>query len=348
MRYRLYTKTSEAWAGMLEAVSGAQKFIYLESFILADDEQTHRFFEALREKAVAGVRVKIIADRVGNFGFKSLDKKAFERAGAEVLTFTRWLYRNHRKVLVVDGETAFIGGVNISRAYADWIDLHVRLTGELVAPILRSFARVYELAGGKDPEVLSLRREPLPKVRKALYERKERFIAHWPFRGTTALRGYYRKAIAGARSRVTIVTPYFIPHRWLIRSLATAMARGVAVEVILPQYSADRLTNMANHAFARELHPRITFFFTPTMIHAKVLMVDDREGLIGSNNIDAQSFDFNLEASVVLRERGVVGDLRRIVADWKASALTLDAAIGPARWYDRIAGWFIRPLQPIL
>ena len=348
MRYRFYTTSAKAWLAMLEAIKSAKTSIYLESYILIDDEVTHYFFEELERKAKQGIKVKIIVDKVGNFWTASLDKVKFEKAGAEVLFFNRWFYRTHRKILIVDESIAFLGGVNVSGAYAKWLDLHLRVTGQLVKRLLQSFGRMYQLCGGKEHGLLLSKKWPLAKTRSKIYKAKSWLIERWPIKGRSAFRAYYKRKCSEAKKSIVIVTPYFIPHRWLVRSLQRAIQRGVRVEVILPSNTDVWLARIANLAFAESLQDGIKFFFLPEMIHAKVLLVDDQEGLIGSNNIDAQSFDFNLEASVVFQRKDMVGDLKKITENWKKIAIPFAEVQRQRHWYERIFGFFIRFFQPIL
>lgn len=333
---------------MLETIGGAQKSIYLESFILSDDELTHNFFKVLKEKAKSGVTVKIIVDRTGHFWAGRLDKKELEQSGAEIIFFNRWFYRNHRKVLIVDHETAFMGGVNIRGQYADWLDMHMKLTGKLVKHLLYSFVRVYRLAGGQDQKILSLKKLPLAKTRSAIYKAKSWLIERWPVKGKSALRQYYQKSFRKARKNVLIVSPYFIPHRWLIDSMQKAAARGVSVEIVLPEKTDVALANLANRIFAYNLGGQFKFFFLPAMNHAKILLIDDREGLIGSNNIDAQSFDFNLEASIVFQRKDMVGDLKKIIDCWKSISKPFDKNRFKQKWFYPLLVFLVRLIQPIL
>lgn len=349
MKYKFFTTSEKAWAAMLESIVEAERSIYLESFILTDDDVTHHFFEILKQKAREGVSVKIIIDTVGHFWYGSVNKKEFEEAGAEVLFFNRWLYRSHRKVLIVDEKTAFLGGVNVRGEYAKWLDLHVRIGGLLVKRLLHSFSRVYALSGGRDNSVLGLRKNlELPKARRAIYKAKSWLIERWPIKGSSALQEYYKKKCAQAKRSIVVVTPYFIPHKWLISSLKMAADRGVGVEVIVPQKTDTWIADVAHRVFAQDLS-FIKFFFLKKMNHAKVLLVDDAEGMVGSNNIDAQSFDFNLEASVVFNQKNMIGDLKGIIKEWKDGAAPLDLGVaGKRSWYYAVIGWFIKLVQPIL
>lgn len=334
---------------MLDTIQPAKESIYIESFVLSDDSRTHNFFETLKNKATQGIRVKIIIDRIGNFWLGSINYNAFQNAGAEILFFNRWLYRTHRKILIVDEKTAFVGGVNIGGRYANWLDLHIRLRGTLVQKILHSFCKVYELAGGKDKKLISLiAQKPNKKVKHALYKTKCWLMEHSPVKGHAVLRDYYIKKCTEATKSIIIVTPYFIPHPWFIASLKKAVERGVKVEVLVPEKTDVWITNIANKVFGRILKDiPINFFFIPHMNHAKVLLVDEREGLIGSNNIDAQSFDFNLEASIVFQRKDMIENLKKIIDRWKKSARTSQPSF-KWHWSNRLIEIFIKILQPIL
>ena len=350
MKYKFYTTSEKTWQAMHSAILSAQKSIYLESYILFEDSQTHHFFKTLKDKAQSGVKVKIVADRVGSFWINSVSLAEYAKAGIEVLFFRRLFNRNHRKVLIIDEKIAFIGGVNIHGKYAKWIDLHISLSDEFfIKKILGSFARVYQLAGGIDPEVAGyLKKRRIDEPRRTLYQAKIFFIEHWPFRRRAFLKKYYERKIASARESIVIVTPYFIPHRWLISALDQAIKRGVSVEVLMPKNTDVALLNAANWIFAEELSDRIKFRFLPEMIHAKVLLIDEIEGMVGSNNIDAQSFDFNLETAVIFQEKDMIGDLKEILNQWRTSATPYDKLPRWWPWYYRPLKFFIKLIQPEL
>lgn len=351
MKYKFFTRSEKAWQAMLEDIKVAKKSIYLESFILSESPATKDFFEILKKKSRQGVKVKIIIDKFADLWYGSINKEEFQKAGVEIVLFNRWwFHRTHRKVLIVDDEIAFLGGVNVRGEYAKWLDLHVRLTGPLIVrSLIRSFGRVYELAGGKDKEILNLRKlKNLFKARVALHRAKFWLIERWPIKGKSEFKKYYIRKCREAKNKIVIATPYFIPHRWLISELKAAKKRGVNIEVIIPEESDIWIADLARHVFTKNLQDTITFFFIPEMNHAKVLLVDDREGLIGSNNIDAQSFDFNLETSLVFQRKDMVGDLKQILERWKKMAVPFHNADHYQKWYHRLIGFFLKILQPIL
>ena len=348
MKYKFYTTSESAWQAMLETIQEAKHYIFLESYILIEDELTRKLLQAIKERAAAGVNVKIVVDRIGNFWFSNLPVIEYTKIGIEILFFSRLLNRNHRKVLIIDGQTAFIGGVNIRGGYAKWTDLHVKLSEKfLIKKIIKSFARVYSLAGGSDLRVVChLRRGQTALSRRAIYHAKTFLIEHWPFRRSSTLSDYYKRKIMEAKSNIFIVTPYFTPHRWLINSLRRAAERGVLVEILIPAKTDSLFLDAANWIFAEELSDSVKFLFFPEMNHAKVLLIDGKEGMIGSNNIDARSFDFNLETGIVFQQKDMIGDLKEILDQWRKSAVPYDKMPVWRPWYYRPLKFFIELIQP--
>lgn len=357
MRYKFYLNSESAWDGMREAINAATKTIYWELYIFVDDAPTIRFLDLLKEKARQGVKVKIVLDSVGSFQFFNDMHRDLAAHGVELLFFNRllpwwnphrlrrwWFLRTHRKLLVIDGKVGFIGGVNVGKRYAGWHDLQLRLEGGIARSLVKSFARSYRLAGGRDRLYL-----PLKNHGEEITPAKVALLEHYPVSGRSYLRKFYKEKCAAAASRIVIATPYFVPHRWLMRVLKNAVARGVAVEVILPKTTDLGLLNLANAAFM-ELGARvgIKFFLFPEMIHAKALLVDDREGMVGSNNIDAMSFDYNLETSVTFSDEHMVGDLRTIIENWKALAVPYNPEGRKKNWREAALFWLVKILQPFL
>lgn len=346
MNYKFYTKTEKAWDAMLSAVRGAKSSIYFESYIfLSDTEDRHNFTQALREKAQAGVDVRVVFDRWGSWYLPESEEESLRSAGVDLVYYSDFLRRIHRKVLVVDRTIAFVGGVNIGKQYQKWSDLHLRLAEQpLVEGLLRSFWRSYRGAGGKHRE--TEREEVNPNLR----ERAELWLLdHWPKRGASTLRKYYEEQISNASQSVTIVSPYFFPHRWLVESLRNAKERGVEVSVILPKHTDPAILNAANLVFAAALSREgLAFYFSPVMNHAKALLVDESTGLVGSQNIDALSFDFNAEVGVSFTEPNMIRDFSRIITTWKRDAVRFSHETYRRNWYHKLVELAVRALQPVL
>ncbi len=317
MKYQLYTTSQKAWNGMFKAMAKAEKSIYLEMYILASDTgRTHDFFSLLRDKVRDGVEVVIIADAYGSSALKSDVVKDLRDAGVEFIFFSHWLKRTHRKILIVDNRIAFLGGVNIEEKIRNWKDVQIRVVGGVVKPILKSFANSYRRCGGKRESILRFSYTPL--------SRKIRYwvMDNWP--GTNkpySLNTYYRQKIAEAKSLIQIVTPYLLPPRWLLAALDDACRRGLLVEIIIPKDTDVSSLNKINFLNAYRLSQMgVKFFVTPTMNHAKLMLVDNEEVVIGSQNIDILSFGVNFEAGIFSRQQNLVADLKKIINDWKKEA----------------------------
>jgi cardiolipin synthase len=344
-QHKFYTNSESAWSAMIFAIKQASKSIYWEIYILEDDTSAeYNFFQALIDKARSGVKVRIVLDGFGSIGLNSDTVEKLRQAGGEVLFFNSWFRRIHRKVLIIDENQAFVGGVNVGQKYIKWLDLHIRLTGKkIVRSLLKSFSRSYFYCGGTDSYLLSLRAES--NVRKTNIWLLENF----PWMGKLMLRPYYKEQIALAKKRVVLVTPYFVPHRWLIHALQMAQARGVSVEVIIPQNTDVGLIKFANHVFVSSLNKSgIKFYMTKDMIHAKAILVDDRVGLVGSNNIDSLSFDINAEAGISFERKEMVRDLKNIIDIWKGDSTLFKHNGEYEGWYYKIIEKFVRLIQPIL
>lgn len=343
MRYKFYTTSQKAWDGIIASIDSAQVSIYIEMYIFLDDtRQTHDFVGKLKEKAAAGLEVVIIADAYGSSSLKSATVADLKAAGIEFIYFSRWLKRTHRKLIIIDNRLAFFGGVNIENKIRNWQDLHIRLRGRVLKPLLRSFAHTYQQCGGKNEHILKYSRLPLVKKIKSWV------IDTWEFGDKQYnLNDYYRQKLAEAVTSIKIVTPYLLPPRWLMASLDDAVRRGVRVEIIIPEDTDIKFLNKINHFNAARLASvGVKFYFMPAMNHAKVMLIDNREALVGSQNLDILSFNFNLEIGVFFEQKQAVAELEKIIGRWQAGARQSDLSFKRLGWHRRLLMWFFRLFFP--
>jgi cardiolipin synthase A/B len=320
MRYRLHTTSARAWKAMIEAIEKAQKAIYIEMYIFsADTGKRYNFLEKLSEKAQSGVRVVIVVDNYGSRDLKNSINKELLDSGIEFIFFSHWLRHIHRKILIVDETVAFIGGVNIGKKFKHWNDLDLEIEGLAVKSILRSFAYTYSMSGGKDPRIIGYRK-------RKLSEKMEFWLLeHWPSKSIFLLKNHYIRKINQAKESVQIVTPYFTPPRWLISLLDSAAKRHVKVEIIIPQKSDIGVIDRINYHFIDKLHSLgIKFYLAQKMNHAKIMIIDNKEGLIGSQNIDIVSFSINHEVGIFFKEKEVVAELSQIFQKWKRRSVIFE------------------------
>ncbi|HEU0035465.1 MAG TPA: phosphatidylserine/phosphatidylglycerophosphate/cardiolipin synthase family protein [Kofleriaceae bacterium] len=309
----------ETYPAMLAALAAAKTSICVETYILAADRTGDRFKAVLLERLRAGVTVRLIYDAVGSFGLPGGWVDELRAAGCEAIDFNpiapwrrrfRLSHRDHRKIIVVDDEIAFTGGLNIANDYASvedggagWHDMHCQVTGGIVIDLARMFRRTWLRAGGKH--------YPPPKPTAALEPGKGacfvRLLDNTRRRQRATVRRAYLHVIKTARESVWIQNAYFLPDRGLRRALARAARRGVDVRVIVPGRSDVRLIEWASHYVLRALARQgiQILRWRGVMMHAKTAVVDNLWSTVGSYNFDAMSRFNNLEVTVEILDRDV-------------------------------------------
>lgn len=340
MQYKLYTTSVKAWDAMLRSIDQAKKSIYLEMYIFEGDTRaSHDFIGKLKQKAAEGLRVVVVADAFGSKLLKKEIENANEKSQIEFIFFSHWLRHIHRKVLIVDEKIAFMGGVNIGKRFTHWNDLQLKVGGRIVKTILRSFSYTYEMAGG--------RREDILLFRKGKFTTKLKFwlIEHWPTKNIYTLKSHYIEKITGAQKTIQIATPYFTPPRWMISLLDDAIRRGVKVEILIPKEVDWHIMNLINYRYMRSLHPLgIQFYLSETMNHAKMLIIDEEEGLIGSQNLDLLSFQLNSEMGIFFKETKLLNELSSVFERWKTSSTKFH----PENYKMKLLDYAIMALSKIL
>ncbi len=343
MKHLFYTTSESAWEGLTRAIARAEKSIYIEMYIFIDDsEETKAIINLLAEKAYGGVHVHIILDAFGSFGLSRQAVRTLRDAGVELLFFKKFFRRLHRKIVVVDQKLGFIGGVNIHGSAKKWSDLLIRVDGPVVRSLVWSFRKIYKSLGGKNSEIVGYQR-------KALLGRTRLWLLeHVPFIRKPRLRDSYIEAILKAEKSVLLVTPYFLPHRWMRQLLEGTVARGVEVTVLVPKSTDISFLDTANRRYMTLLEAKgVKFFLQPKMNHAKLLLVDEALALVGSQNIDALSFDFNAEAGLFFTDVKMIAGLKKITEKWKAVSVPFDP-LTHISFSHKVLSFLIKILQPFL
>jgi cardiolipin synthase len=353
----------ETYAAMLAAIAAAKRTICLETYILASDRTGDRFKAALVERARAGVSVRVMYDAVGSFGLSDAWLADLRDAGVHVILFNpiapwraRWRlsHRDHRKILVVDDEVGFTGGLNISNDYASaddggvgWHDAHCRVRGPIVLDLARLFRRTWLRAGG-DLYPAPPRAGSAPGVGGTSFVRA---IENTSRRKKPAIRRAYLHVIKHARRAVMIENAYFVPDRGLRRALVRAVQRGVDVRVIVPGRSDVRIIEWASLYVMRRLARRGVKIlrWRGVMLHAKTAVVDATWSTIGSYNFDAQSRFNNLEVTLEILDPAV-GD--NLVATFERDAALCDpfdeASWKQLPWWRKAFAWLAYRIRRFL
>ena len=338
---------------MLEAIQGAKRSICLETYILASDNTGDRFKLALLERARAGVEVRIIYDAVGSFGISAAWVDDLRRAGIDVLEFNPiapWRarfnlsHRDHRKLLIVDNEVGFTGGLNIANDYASldeggvgWHDMHCQVKGPIVFDMARLFRRNWIRSGGKAYAPV-----PRPTDSGGPGSSFVRLLENTRRRSRATFRRAYLHVIRAAKTMVRIENAYFLPDRGLRRAMVQAASRGVDVQVIVPGHSDVRIIEWASLYVLRNLARRgiKIWRWRGAMMHAKTATVDAVWSTIGSYNFDSQSRFNNLEVTIEILDPAVGEALvKEFNADMPNCTPYDEAAWQGLPWWKKSLAW---------
>ncbi|HET6652735.1 MAG TPA: phospholipase D-like domain-containing protein, partial [Nocardioides sp.] len=346
----------DLYDAMLDAIASAQKRILFETYIWKGDEVGQQFKDALQEAAGRGVEVYAIYDSFAN----AVVPPRFKRFGPrmQVLGYpvysAGWRFfdlrrygRDHRKIMVVDDEVAFVGGYNIGTAYAtEWRDTHVRVTGPGVWDLGRAFADFWNLHRrphhGTRPLLLEATPDWEPRIR--VHRNVPRL---WMF----PIRGMYLEAINRASTRIWMTHAYFIPDDDFAAALCDAAGRGVDVRLLLPRTSNHVVADWLSRGFYGELLAagvRI-FRYQGAMVHAKTATVDGRWSTIGTANIDRLSMTGNYEVNVEVIDPGLAAEMERIFECDLTNTEELTSAEWQARGvHKRFTEAVLRPFRALL
>ena len=333
---QLLVNGTAAFPAIFAAAEKAEKSLLVESYIFGDDEIGRRMVDLMIRKAKAGVECRLIIDGLGSEAFPPdlLDKLAAERRGdyfvfRPVHFFNKiWMpvssLRDHRKIVVVDGRVAFLGGINMAADESDWRDFMVRIEGPAVGSVTRLFASEWARGDAKERlagDAYFPALEPVGKLNIRVLGNQAR-KTRWEIYAA------YRDALRRAKREVIIANAYFLPDQRIRRELVKAVRRGVRVILLLPAKSDVPLVQAASEFHFRSYLKRglEIFLYSERPLHAKVAVIDGHWLTVGSYNLDHQSLRNNLEITAVIDDPALGLTLRNeLVRDlYKSKALTLN------------------------
>lgn len=300
---------------LLEDIRRAKSFIHMQYYRFGNDKAGREVRDLLLQKAAEGVEVRLLNNNLSYWlTIPSTYYKKMTRAGVEVIPFThirhglgRWLYRinhqMHRKVVVIDGQVAYTGGMNLNDNYFfKWRDTHLRITGEVVAGLNASFMKDWKDSGGRfsyPPEHYA----PVPLPQDApIKDKLVQLVSDAPGEEESAMLAAYRWMLDHAQKYVYIQTPYFVPPRPLMEALGNAVKRGVDVRLMFPRDVDTLFMNATNRAYYRDcLNAGVRILERGgEFIHCKTMVSDDRLAVIGASNLDWRSFYVNYEINSII------------------------------------------------
>ena len=350
---------------LLEDIRRAKSFIHIEYFRFGNDNGGREVRDLLIEKAKEGVEVRFLNNNwSGVVAIPNAYWRPLIQAGAEVIPFThikhglhKWFYRifhqQHRKVVVIDGQVAYTGGMNLNDNYFyKWRDTHLRITGPIVRALGESFMDSWRASDGRfsyPPEHYL----PDPSVQGAPFAGKTmQLVSDFPESEASAMLAAYCWVLDHARDYVYIQTPYFVPPPSFIESLAGAAQRGVDVRVMLPQEVDTPFFGTCNRSYYAECLERGVRILERggEFIHSKTLVSDDEFSIIGASNLDWRSFHVNYEINTLIYDRetalynrSVFEQDRELVKEWH-----LEEWLRGHKWYHAAVSWFVHWVYRLL
>jgi cardiolipin synthase len=360
-RVEILYNGEQAYPEMLQAIHKAQKSVLLATYIFDSDQTGQSFVQALAEARARGLDVRIMLDGVGEFYSRPRIGHLLQKKG---IPFTRFLplklyppspfinLRNHRKLLILDGETGFTGGMNIGDRHLVKLpqnpkrkqDMHFKLQGPIVAQMEDVFLEDWSFCTGD----YSRPEKNWPEPGKQDYAIC-RTITVGPNQDLDKLRMLLTGVVSQAKSKVSIMTPYFLPSRELIGALQTAALKGVEVDIVLPQENNLPFVHWATQNMLWELLQWgvKVFYQPPPFNHSKLFLVDDCYALVGSANLDPRSLRLNFELVVEIYSQELVHSLEQHVQDkinlsHKVTLQEVDSRSLPVRFRDSLC-WLFSP-----
>ena len=349
-KVRVLNNGENKFPAVLEALREAKDHIHIEYYIYEDDEIGRAIEEVLIQKAEEGVQVRFIYD---DFGSRSIRRKMVPRlraAGVMAFPFhkitflllaNRLNYRNHRKIIVVDGQTAFVGGINVSDRYINkaedphklyWRDTHLRIDGPGTHYLQYLFLCDWNFCADKNLEPTE-KFFPKPTSFPVKGDQVVQIAAAGPDSDFPTVLFSMIQAINHATEEILITTPYFIPGQSMLNALVIAALSGVSVKLLVPGVSDSRLVNAAARSYYNELLEVGVeiYLYRKGFVHAKTLVSDRKVAIVGTANMDYRSFDLNFEVNAVVFSSETADELREAFYRDIKEADKID----PVAWQDR-------------
>jgi len=377
---KVFLEGDTTYEAIESAMRGARQQIHLEYYIFEPDAVGTRWRDLLAQRAREGVAVRLLVDALGSKNCKSRFWRPLIEAGGEVRLFnpprlfklraSLLNFRTHRKIVVIDGALAFTGGVNVTAGSSSsagtgsgWRDTHLEIAGAAAHDLQLIFLEDWLYAGTgnarhrimdellmNSPDDIGSWFPPLTPPQPSAHGPWVQIIASGPDESVPAIHRFFFTAISSARRRIWITTPYFVPDEPILTALVTAQARGVDVRIILPRLGDSRFVAAAASTFAEEVMREgvSVWEFTPRMIHAKTIVIDDELSIIGTANIDNRSFRLNFEVVAAIYDARINTELAAVFENDRGHALQLKPDHGKEPFGVRLVKSAARLASPLL
>lgn len=352
----------EKFPALLKKLHQAKHHIHFEYYIIEDDKIGKEIIDVLCDKAKSGVLVRIIVDALGSNHLSSETIRRMKKAGVEFKEYNPVIfiplankvnYRDHRKIVIIDGCIGFVGGINIADRYVNsgskhyWRDTHCMIEGEATYSLQVLFLLNWYFVSKK---LLQPSHDLFPEI-DYKGEVVTSIVSSDPDSDHPNLMEAYFSMITSAREEILISTPYFIPNESILTALKTSAKGGVKVVLVLPENTDSLLVHAASMTFLGELlrNDIHVYLYKKGMIHSKVMIIDEEICTIGTANMDYRSFDNNAEVNAVFFDRGVAREAKMQFGADLSESYRLDYLTWKKRSFKvRLVGSMGRVIAPLL
>ena len=356
----------EKFPEVFKAIEAAHHHIHVEYYIFEPDRIGLEFIDLLIKKSEEGVKVRFIFDDFGSHPLRRQVKR-MRNVGIEVYPFyeiklfffaNRMNYRNHRKIIVIDGETGFLGGINVSDRYLNlpesqnkyfWRDTHLKLRGSIVHSLQYIFIVDWNFCSKQrlEPDRHFF---PMNSQEKSGHKIGQ-IVASGPDSDAPFILQSFCKAISLAKEEILITNPYFIPNPTIMDLLLVTALSGVKVKLLVPGISDSRLVNIANHSHFTELLSAgvEVYTYSKGFVHAKTMVIDADLAIVGTANMDYRSFDLNFEVNALIYDEELANELRQAFYQDLKDSDKLDLETWNKRpIYLQVLDRIVRLISPLL
>ncbi|TAM99236.1 MAG: cardiolipin synthase [Chitinophagaceae bacterium] len=364
---RLLINGENKFPVVLEKLEHARHHIHIEYYIFEPDEIGNQIIDLLIKKAKQGIKVRFIYDDFGSQRLRKKQLRKMREAGVEAFPFYKIKlialansinYRNHRKIVVVDGTTGFIGGINVSDKYINnpvqpgklfWRDTHLMIEG----PAFNSLQYIFMVDWNYcSKQQLQPGQSFFPQTGgKVPGGKLVQIVASGPDSDTPLIQQSICKAISLAKKEVLITSPYFIPGETVKDTIIIAAQSGIEVKLLVPGISDSVFVNMANHShFSLLLEAGVNIYtYEKGFVHAKTIVIDEEIAMVGTANMDLRSFDLNFEVNAIAYDNNLAMELRRVFFNDLNDAIEIDAK----KWrnrpkYRQLLDKIVRLVSPLM
>ncbi len=355
----------EFFDSLFEDIKAAKKFILLEFFIIKPGKIWNKFFEILRLKAREGVEIKLIYDDFGcadRFEDKKLFKKLINH-GIDAVSFNKIVptvnsfsqYRDHRKIVVIDGKIAYTGGINIGDEYANieqpfgvWKDTAIKVTGDAVWNFTTMFLNSWQVTTKKPVDILNYKVEfdKQPKLKEYVQP-----YGTGPINNTAIARNIYMKAINSATKYIYITTPYFVIDQELMECIKLAALSGVDVRIITPGIPDKKWMFYLTRSYYEPLiKVGVKIYeYSPGFMHAKMVVTDDNTAIVGTTNFDFRSLYLHFECGAIIHNSKTVASIKQDFDNIIGTSHQMTLRdVKQRKWYEKFSAQILKFFAPLM